>query len=59
VIRAHEIVGVLQGAVSETLDTVFADKGSSFSASIVTTAHRSKGREMHSLGSFAMVYDSA
>lgn len=50
-------MGVLQGAVSEALDTVTAKKARGFSAFIVIIAHCSNGCEMHSLGSFAMVRD--
>jgi hypothetical protein len=58
-IGAHEIVGVLQGAVSEALDMVTAEKARGFSASILVIVHWSNGCEMHSLGSFTMVRDLA
>jgi hypothetical protein len=58
-IAAHEIVRVLQGAVSEALDTVSAENARDLSDSIVVIAHWSNGCEMHFLGSFAMVRDLA
>ena len=50
---------MLQGAVSEALDTVTARKARGISAFIVIIVHCSNGCEMHSLGSFVMVRDLA
>ena len=50
---------MLQGAVSEALDTVTAEEARGFSAFIVIIAHCSNGCGMPYLGSFAMIRDLA